>query len=126
MSPHEPEAMTIGSGLAERTSIVCRAMARASSRTPELNAGWPQQVWPSGQRDLDAEPLEHAHDGHARVREELVDQARDEELDAARRAIVARVTHAIAGSLVGASGASCSAEQNEAIAISARPDASCG
>src|ERR1700694_6290686 len=36
-------------------------------------------------RDLEAEALEDAHDGHAGLRMELVDQARREELDDASR-----------------------------------------
>ncbi len=44
MSPHEPDGTTTGTSSSPKTSIRCRAIARASSHEPELNAGWPQQV----------------------------------------------------------------------------------
>ena len=48
MSPQEPDGTTTGTSSSPKTSIKCRAIARASSQEPELNAGWPQQVWPAG------------------------------------------------------------------------------
>src|SRR5215471_2970167 len=43
MPAHEPEGATTWSYDA-KASITCSAMARAFRRSPELNAGWPQQV----------------------------------------------------------------------------------
>ncbi len=48
MSPHEPDGTTTGTSSSPKTSMRCRAIARASSHEPELNAGWPQQVWFGG------------------------------------------------------------------------------
>ena len=48
VAAHEPESTTIGPSLPASASSVVAATRRASSGKPEFQAGWPQQVWPSG------------------------------------------------------------------------------
>ena len=48
VAAHEPESTTIGPSLAASASSVVAATRRASSGNPEFQAGWPQQVCPSG------------------------------------------------------------------------------
>ena len=44
---HEPDGTTTGSS-PPNTRSACRATVRAAGQSPLLNAGWPQQVWSSG------------------------------------------------------------------------------
>ena len=85
VATHEPESPTIGPSVAASASSVVAATRRASSGKPEFQAGWPQHVWPAGERDLVAGPAQHAHGGLARARAHEVDEAADEEVDARSR-----------------------------------------
>src|SRR3990172_1838589 len=51
MAAHDPDGVTMypSSGKEPRNF---RAIARASFRFPELNAGWPQHVWERGTRTV--------------------------------------------------------------------------
>ena len=86
VAAHEPESTTIGPSLPASASSVVAATRLASSGKPEFQAGWPQQVCPSGKRHPVAGAPQHAHGRHAGLGPHEVDQAGRHQRDRPARA----------------------------------------
>ena len=84
MSPQEPDGTTTGTSSSPKTSMRCRAIARASSHETGVEGGLTAAGLIRRHVHSNAKPFEQRHGGEADLRVDGVDEAGDEQFHARR------------------------------------------